>query len=95
MNDENQAVLVFKEGVETFTYGCLATSETNLQNNKDGVLNEVEENHLKRYDKIIIPASVTNIDASTLANINKQNWTIEIEEGNTVYQVVDGKIAKI
>ena len=86
VNNETKATLTIKEGTTTIFYGALGCDSDYLgnyapENNTDS------SNHLKRFDKVYIPESVKNIDASVITNINTLTWTIEVDARNTDYKV--------
>lgn len=91
VNDETAATLTLKEGVTTISFGAIGynVAHSNNVNNQ----NTDKNNHLKQYEKILIPASVISIDSATLTTINAQNWIIEVEEGNAYYEVINNKLA--
>ena len=94
------ATLTFDNGLDNIdltilSFGSLASDSNCLNNVPNDGTNDDTANHLSRFSKIIIPASVTSIDDATLTNINTQSWTIEVESGNTVYTVTDGKLTTI
>jgi len=69
----------------TWDYGSLGC-DTTYKGNYAPVNNLDSQNHLKIYDKLYIPASVLNINESTITYINLQPWIIEIAEDNPIYK---------
>lgn len=93
-NEGESGVLTIADGVTTIFAGAIANDANRLNNNAD---DRNPEGYIKnRCNKIIIPASVTSIADITLTNINAQDWTIEVDSGNTSYKVNEsGKLEAI
>ena len=85
-DSQEQATLNIKDGVTEIHYGSLGC-DTTYKGNYAPVNNLDSQNHLKIYDKLYIPASVLNINESTITYINLQPWIIEIAEDNPIYKV--------
>lgn len=93
-NEGESDVLTIQDGVTTIFAGALACDSNLTNNNAD---NRNPDGYIKnRFSKIIIPSSVINISEITLQSINTQNWTIEVDSGNTSYKVNEsGKLEAI
>ena len=97
----NEYTLTLDSGIEgasvtTIFHGAVGT-DTALENNtpNDGT-NSNEENQFKAYSKIIIPATVTTMSDEVITAINTMGCTIEVESGNTAFQVnADGDLERI
>lgn len=92
--DATEKTLSIKAGVTTIAFGSLGCSTKVSDNVPTDGTNLNEENHLKRYDKVFIPASVTTISDETITMINNVGWTIEVEETNTVFEDSNGKLIR-
>ncbi len=86
---ENDTITI-AEGTETIFAGALVADSKRTTNEQADYFPGV--NKLYGFKNLVIPASVKSIDPITLSSINCQGWTITVAEGNTVYEVVDGKL---
>lgn len=95
-DSQNQITLTLLDGVTEIFHGALPFGKNVTTNVPADGTNVNTENHLKRYSGLIIPASVTQISDGTINLINTStNWTIEVEEGNLNFEIVDGKLVRI